>query len=164
MLRSFRAMAMCGLVATVAGAAGGHRALEASPMSVQESGGTAAYLRRLGLGKKLTVYFVFSHEVPESLLNTGFYKRLGSLPQLDKVNGRLILLTVDGVAPGLEALKAAGVTVHGAGSFPTEHDGLPLKMGSVAVLDASGKILRSWFGFPKPEQQDEIVKFIEDVK
>lgn len=135
------------------------------PAPGQEIVGPAAdYMRRLGLGKKMTLLFVFNSEDKESRSQIGFYKRLSALPQFDKINGRLIVLTVQGVVPAMDMLKEAGVTLHAGGSFPEEHGGLPVKMGSVAILDGGGKIVRSWFGFPSSAQQDEIVKFVEEMK
>lgn len=127
----------------------------------QSTSGTNAYLRRLGLGKKVTVLFVFSSEDEKSLANMAFYKRLGLLPLFDKVNGRLIVLTRQGVAPAIEALKAAGVKLNSAGSYPEDPAGLPVAIGSVVVLDPDGAVVKAWTGFPATRQQDEIIKFLE---
>jgi len=130
-----------------------------SVSSKQES--LDAYFRRLRLGTKASVIVVLSAQDPRVLEQVEFYRRLAAVPGMDGKGGRLILFARDGVVPATEALWTKSFKAHVAGSYPEESGDLPTVIGSVAVLDATGSVLRKWSGFPSLEQQEEIVRVLE---
>ncbi len=128
-------------------------------LSQQES--LDSYLQRLRLGTKASVVVVFSAQEPRALQQVEFYRRLLEVSGMDGTIGRFILFTRDGVAPAVVALKDRNFKAHTVGSYPAESGGLPTAMGSVAILDSAGLVLKSWSGFPAIEQQTEVVRFLE---
>jgi hypothetical protein len=137
---------------------------------IQEVESTDAYLHRLGLGNTISVFFVFSAEDPTCMKQVNFYKRLLAVPGMDGKSGRLIMFTRDGLVPALQALKARSLTPHATGSFPTAlgvdtpglaKGNLPTALGSIAILDKAGALLKSWEGFLSAAQQEEVLGFVQ---
>jgi hypothetical protein len=121
---------------------------------------TEAYFKRLGLGTKATVLIVCSADDTRTTEALPLFKRLAGIPGMDKTQGRLIALTYGGLVPVRQYLSAHDIDVHRAGSFPEDAAGVPTEPGSVAVLDAEGKIVKSWSREQVTTRGDEIVDFV----
>lgn len=129
----------------------------------QDAETTLQYLKRLGLGKTLSIAVVFSADCEECLKQVPFFKRVIALPGMDGTKGRFMVLTRNGAVPAFTALKNAGFSGHTVGSYPEDPLELPSALGSVVILDRDGKILTRWSGAPSSPQQEDILAKLKSL-
>ncbi len=116
-------------------------------------------VRDLGLGAKATLVATMSTECESCAASIDFYKQLMEMREMDGVERRLVVVSMNGVVPLAEAIEPRGFKPHrltsgpGMGRLP----GAP-EPGILLLLDADGAQKGRWTGQLTTAQQREVIE------
>ena len=118
-------------------------------------------VRTLGLGSKATLVATMSTDCESCAASVEFYKQLMGMAEMDGVERRLVVVSMNGVAPLAQALEPQGFKPHRLTSGP-QRGQLPgaANPGVLLLLDADGAQVGRWAGALSAAQQREVISAI----
>lgn len=119
-------------------------------------------VRELGLGSKATLVATMATDCESCTASVDFYKQLMAMTEMDGVERRLIVVSMNGVVPLAQAIEPRGFTPHRLTSGPGMGQSLPgaAEPGVLLLFDATGVQKGRWTGELSPAQQREIIEAI----
>lgn len=131
-----------------------------APAEAAPAGYTLPGIERPDIGSKATVLVILSRTCEFCERSLPFYRQLLQLPQMDGKTTRLVVLAMDDVSRMDAYLKEHNVRPHAVLSLPRSEP-LPVKgVPALFVLDATGKIRKSWIGLLEAAVEQEVVSFL----
>lgn len=118
-------------------------------------------VRTLGLGSKATLVATMSTDCESCVASVEFYKQLMGMTEMDGVERRLVVVSMNGVAPLAQAIEPRGFKPHRLTSGPQRGKlpGAP-EPGILLLLDGSGAQQGRWAGQLSQDQQREVIEAI----
>jgi hypothetical protein len=99
-------------------------------------------VRSLGLGSKATLVATMSTDCESCVASIDFYKQLMAMSEMDGVERRLVVVSMNGVVPFADAIEPRGFKPHALTSGPGMRQSLPGARwpGVLLLLDAGGAL------------------------
>lgn len=119
-------------------------------------------VRTLGLGSRATLVATMSTDCESCAASVEFYRQLMAMPEMDGVERRLVVVSMNGVVPLADAIEPRGFTPHRLTSGPGMRQSVPgaPEPGVLLLLDASGAQKGRWAGELNAAQQQEVIDAI----
>lgn len=113
----------------------------------------------VGLGKQMTVIVVMAPDCAPCVQALPFYQRLISMPNMDGVIRRLVVIAQNGVIPMKRVLDANKFTPHALTSGPSAAHEIT-QLPTLVLLDGHGHRVKTWSGPLTTAQEAEVVAAI----
>ncbi len=116
-------------------------------------------VRDLGLGSRATLVATMGTDCETCTAAIDFYKHLMTLDEMDGVERRLVVVSMNGAAPLWDMIEPRGFKPHRLTSGPGMGQSVPgaSAPGVLLLLDADGVQKERWTGPLTPVQQQEII-------
>lgn len=117
-------------------------------------------VRTLGLGSKATLVATMSTDCESCLASVEFYKQIMAMTEMDGIERRFVVVSMNGVVPLAERTEPRGFRPHRLTSGPGMGQSLPgaRDPGVLLLLDAEGAQKGRWAGELSPAQQREVME------
>jgi len=122
-------------------------------------------VRTLGLGSKATLVATMSTDCGSCAASVDFYKQVMGMTEMDGVERRFVVVSMNGVVPLAQAIEPRGFKPHRLTSGPGIGQTLPgaTEPGILLLLDASGAPKGRWAGELSEAQQREVMEAIRTL-
>lgn len=117
-------------------------------------------MHKLGLGSRATLVATMSTDCESCSASIDFYKQLMGMQEMDGVERRLVVVSMNGVVPLAEAIEPRGFKPHRLTSGPGMGQRMPgaPEPGILLLLDANGAQKGRWTGQLTTAQQREVIE------
>ena len=119
-------------------------------------------VRTLGLGSKATLVATMSTDCESCAASINFYKEIMTMAEMDGVQRRFVVVSMNGVVPLAEVIEPRGFMPHRLTSGPGMRQSVPgaEEPGVLLLLDAGGAQKGRWAGALSAAQQREVLDAI----